>query len=35
MKRMTQKTPEGVVLHPPYTIAQALARLAAFEDMDD
>ena len=33
MKRMTQKTPAGVVLHPPYTIAQALARLAAFEDM--
>ena len=35
MKRMTQKTPEGVVLHPPYTIAQALARLAAFEDMQE
>ena len=35
MKRMTQKTPEGVVLHPPYTIAPARARLAAFEDMQE
>ena len=35
MKRMTQKTPAGVVLQPPYTIAQALARLAAFEDMQE
>ena len=31
MKRMTQKHRRGVALHPPYTIAQALERLAAFE----
>ena len=35
MKRMTQKTPAGIVLHPPYTIAQALECLAAFKDMQE
>lgn len=35
MKRMTQKTPAGIVLHPPYTIAQTLECLATFEDMQE